>query len=73
MMKLLRKVLRLDNHEPVEATENEIRESRHRYNEKMSKLANRQHSQTIDHMTNRSSELIIAQWGGAMDILRGKE
>lgn len=74
-MKLLRKILHLDDEgaktRALEA-EREIKEKRAEYESKLAEIELRAQQQSLHTMIRRNDPL-FSQWGGAMDILRGRE
>lgn len=74
-MKLLRRILHLEDEAAKTKaleTEREIREVRAGYENKLEEIQARINEQGIHNMIKRNDPL-FSQWGGAMDILRGRE
>lgn len=74
-MKLLRKILHLDDEgaktRALEA-DREIQEARESLKSKLDEIEQRAQQQSLHAMIKRNDPLFV-QWGGAMDILRGRE
>jgi len=68
-MKMLRKLLRLDNSHDVAETETKIREARADYDDKMSRIERQQHAQVFNHRI-AADEALMKQWGNVMEILQ---